>query len=150
MKDDILMKTQEIAPSSEVGAVATSDKVLHQRGLSEAEKAKLNELNEKVLKETGKSVDLLEKLKENIIIVSNDINQGLTDTRMMYWSMFILGIGLVLAALLFALLTKTELFPRLFGSAGVLDLLAFFLKDPPQQLQKSRANFGNLQAAYCQ
>jgi len=170
MKDDILMKTQRVAPPSEfapeseaeavreisergpavVGVVGTSADLQNQPGLSEDELAKLKKLNEKVLEETGKSVDLLKKLTNNVITVSDDIIQGLTDTRRMYLSIFILGIGLVLAALLFAVLTKTELFPLLFGSAGVLDLLAFFLKDPPQQLQKSRTNFCKLQAAYYQ
>jgi hypothetical protein len=68
----------------------------------------------------------------------------------MYWSIFILGVGLVLAAVPVAVLTKTELFSVLFGSVGVIDILAFFLKDPPQQLQKSRANLSKLQAAYYQ
>lgn len=156
MKDDILMKTQGESPPLEFKDIAPLDQMvapsekLPQRGLSDAEKDKLNELNEKILDEMVKSVDLLEKLKKNIKIVSNDIIQGLTDTRIMYLLTFSLGIGLVLAALVFAVFTNTELFPLFFGSAGVLDLLAFFLKDPPQQLQKSRANFCKLQAAYYQ
>jgi hypothetical protein len=121
-----------------------------ENGLTPEEKQKVNDLKEKVLDEMTQLVDLLEKLKKNIEDVSDQIQNSFRDTRIMYWSIFILGIGLVLAAVPVAVLTKTELFSVLFGSVGVIDILAFFLKDPPQQLQKSRANLSKLQAAYYQ
>lgn len=115
---------------------------------SEDQKKRLDEINEKLLDEMSHSIALLERLKKNIEKVSNEISVSFGDTRIMYWSIFLLGIALVIIAVPVALYTNNELFSLLFGSAGVIDILAFFLKDPPQQLQKSRANLTKLQAAY--
>jgi hypothetical protein len=119
-------------------------------GLSDDQKKRLNEINEQLLKEMEQSISLLRLLKANIKTVSTDIMEGFTDTRIMYWLLFILGIALVVIAVPVALYTNKDLFSLLFGSAGVIDILAFFLKDPPLQLQKSRANLTKLQAAYYQ
>lgn len=116
--------------------------------LSDDQKKRLNEINDKLLDEMSHSITLLDRLKKNIENVSNDISVSFGDTRIMYWSIFLLGVVLVIIAVPIALYTNKELFSLLFGSAGVIDILAFFLKDPPQQLQKSRTNLSKLQAAY--
>ncbi len=118
--------------------------------LPEKKKQELNKINDFVLKETEQSIKLLEPLKQNVLSVSYDIGTSFRDTRVMYWVLFLLGVGLVVAAVPVALYTQKELFSLVFGSVGVIDIVTFFLKDPPQQLQKSRANLTKLQAAYYQ
>ena len=66
----------------------------------------------------------------------------------MYKITFAVGVILIGAAFVSAYATGGSIVTVLFGSAGTLNLVAFFLKDPPLNLQQNRAELAKLKAAY--
>ncbi len=76
------------------------------------------------------------------------IKQGFKSAMIMYTVAFYVGVGLILAAVVFAWLRGESLLPVAFAGLGVADLIAYFITKPPLDLQKSRANLAQLQTAY--
>jgi hypothetical protein len=76
------------------------------------------------------------------------IKQGFKSAMIMYTVAFYAGIGMILAAFVFAWFRGESLLPVAFAGLGVADLIAYFITKPPLDLQKSRANLAQLQTAY--
>ncbi len=67
----------------------------------------------------------------------------------MDYALFGIGISLLVLAVVFAIISASNpIFTIVFGGVGVIDILSFFLKDPPKSIQTSRANLTKLEAAY--
>ncbi|PKO98230.1 MAG: hypothetical protein CVU14_08420 [Bacteroidetes bacterium HGW-Bacteroidetes-9] len=86
--------------------------------------------------------------KSGLVDSLHQIKQGFRSAMIMYTVAFYVGIGLILAAVVFAWLGKGSLLPIAFAGLGVADLIAYFITKPPLELQKSRANLAQLQTAY--
>jgi hypothetical protein len=74
--------------------------------------------------------------------------RGFSSTMLMYQVSFYLGVALLITAIVFAVVTKGSLYPILFGSIGIIDLLTFFIAKPPESLQQSRSQQAKLNAAF--
>jgi hypothetical protein len=60
---------------------------------------------------------------------------------------FYLSVGLVLAAVAIALMSREPILPSVFGTLGTANILLFLLTRPQENLQSSRASLAQLQAA---
>lgn len=76
------------------------------------------------------------------------IDQGFRFTMRMYTVAFYLGVLLALVAVYIAVIDGLSLLSIVFGGLGVLDFLGLFFAKPAQNLQASRADLAQLQAAY--
>lgn len=86
--------------------------------------------------------------QEGLVETIRQTIKGFKSTMTMYQVSFYLGVLLIIAALLFAILEKSSLYPILFGTIGTLDLLTFFIAKPPQSLQRSRSEQAKLNATF--
>lgn len=64
-------------------------------------------------------------------------------TKWMYIFSFCLGMALIIAAMVFAILDRPVL-AIAFGAFGMVDIVAHFIADPPARLQESRSNYVQL------
>jgi len=92
--------------------------------------------------------DTADAFKAGLRTTVEQIDQGFRSTMRMYTVAFYLGVLLVLVALYIAVVDGISLLSIVFGGLGVLDFLGFFFAKPAQNLQGSRANLAQLQAAY--
>lgn len=97
------------------------------------------------LRTTGRTAD---KFKEALQRTLDQIDKGYQSTMIMYQSAFYLGGVLIVAAAVLAVIGVEPLLPAILGGLGMIDFLGFFLTKPPKDLQASRANLAQLQAAY--
>lgn len=89
-----------------------------------------------------------ESFKSGLRKTVDQIERGFRSTMLMYEVAFYLGVGLVLAAVVMAFVSKEKLLPMVFGGLGMVDVIAYFVTKPPQDLQFSRARLAQLQAAF--
>ena len=104
--------------------------------------------NDPIIQEMQKSVDLLNQLKPGVSLVSGEIQNALKYTKWMYAIIFALGVGLIVTAAAIGFATGNNEYAAILGGVGIIQLVTVLLKDPTQQLQKSRACFAKLEAAY--
>lgn len=94
------------------------------------------------------SYEILDRLKEGVGTAVEEADTGFRNAALMYKISFAVGIILIGAAFASAFVTGGSILTVLFGSAGTLDIVAFFLRDPPLRLQQNRAELAKLKAAY--
>lgn len=125
----------------------------------------LQQVNARIHDETAEYPQMLQddirKLRDQVdgtLAIASEMKHGLKrtleqidlafkSTMIMYQVSFYLGVCLVVTAVLVALMSQNALLSAIFGGAGALDILAFFLMKPQGGLQSSRANLAQLQAA---
>ena len=66
----------------------------------------------------------------------------------MYKVTFYTGIALIVFSLFYAVTTKEQLLPIIFGGLGTIDIVLFFITKPIKDLQQSRSSLAQLQSAY--
>lgn len=76
------------------------------------------------------------------------IDRAFRSTMLMYTVAFYLGVGLIVFSVLFAVFGDEAVLSGAFGGLGILDVVAYFITKPPRDLQSSRADLAQLQAAY--
>jgi len=103
------------------------------------------EINFKQYKETLK---VNSSYREGLSKTNEQTIRGFKQTMIMYNVSFYIGIALIVAAVVAAFVIKSSLFTIVFGSIGTLDLLTFFIANPPLRLQESRAEQAKLNAAF--
>jgi hypothetical protein len=103
---------------------------------------KLNTIMNDPIQEVNKTY------REGLMASVKQTIAGYRKTMTMYQVSFYLGVALIVAALLFAVFTKSSLFSILFGSIGAVDLLTFLIARPPHDLQESRAEQAKLNVAF--
>ena len=97
--------------------------------------------------------EMRDSLKQTFMVIS-DLKLGLKDTlkesktsqgitKWMYIFSFCLGMALIIAAVVFAVMDKPIL-AIAFGTFGMVDIVAHFIADPPARLQESRSNYVQL------
>jgi len=116
-------------------------------------------INQHNMAQMQKTQDLLQKQIETTLETADAFKKGLRDTvsqiekgfqttMAMYTIAFLLGVGLIIASVAFAFTAGSSLLPIVFGTLGTADIIAYFITKPPQDLQKSRADLAQLQAAF--
>lgn len=99
------------------------------------------EANETTTRNTG---DVFKDGLEKTII---QINRGFQWTMYMYLSVFIVGIVLLSVSTYIAITTEKETIAAVFGGMGMASILSFFFSKTPIELQRSRGELAQLQAA---
>lgn len=102
--------------------------------------------NEKKLRNSNTNVLL--SYQESLAKTNSETVRGFSSTMLMYQISFYTGIALIVAAVVFAVVLKSTLFSIIFGSIGTLELLTFFIANPPVRLQESRSEHTKLNAAF--
>ena len=97
------------------------------------------------LETTMKTAD---EFKKGLTDTIHQIESGYSSVMKMYKMSFYLGIILIVFSLILAIWKEESLLPIVFGGLGIIDVIAYFITKPPQDLQNSRANLAQLQAAY--
>lgn len=87
-------------------------------------------------------------LEKRILRVIDDVDKGFQRVMQMYMIAFYMGLGLILMAFLGSFYWKENLFLLLFGGVGLLDVVAFFVFRPAEDLQRSRGNLAQLVSAF--
>lgn len=101
-----------------------------------------------MMKNQQEMADLNNSFRDAMAATNRQTTQGFRHTMFMYSVSFYLGVVLIIAALIFAVVTRSPLFSILFGSLGSLNLLTFFIAKPPQRLQESRSEQAKLNAVF--
>lgn len=96
----------------------------------------------------GDSQTLREKLESRILKVIDEIDTGFKKVMMMYSVAFYTGWGLIIFSVVGKLYFKDNIFPLIFGGAGIIDVVAFFIVKPVEDLQRSRGNLAQLVSAF--
>lgn len=94
---------------------------------------------------TGNTADTFKEGLQNTL---GQIERGFRSTATMYKVGFYLGVALIIFSAIFAVVRNEPVLPIVFAGFGVADVITFFITKPPQQLQRSRADLAQLQAAY--
>ena len=101
--------------------------------------------------ESQNSKNMKEQLRNNILRALEQIDIGFRKTMLMYTIAFYFGIFIVLFSMIMTILPHDkdkDLFLLFFGGVGLIDIVAFLIFKPVQDLQKSRANLAQLVSAF--
>lgn len=94
------------------------------------------------------SLNMSEELRRRILRVIDEVDRGFKNVMQMYLIAFYMGIVLISAGSLATLYFGENKFLLLFGSIGILDVIAFVVFKPVEDLQRSRGNLAQLVAAF--
>jgi hypothetical protein len=96
------------------------------------------------------AIENMKNTYETIISIKSSLQDVLKDAKYaykfvlwMYVSTFLLGIGLIVTAIVFAAMDKPIL-AAAFGAVGLIDIVVQFMYKPPLELQTSRSNLAQL------
>ncbi|MDQ2752548.1 MAG: hypothetical protein M3R72_05940 [Bacteroidota bacterium] len=101
-----------------------------------------------VVKQTNNTADVIASYQQSLAKTNRETVKGFSSTMLMYQVSFYAGIALLVTAVVCGFIFKSSLFSIVFGSIGTLDLLTFFIANPPLRLQESRAEHTKLNAAF--
>jgi hypothetical protein len=93
---------------------------------------------------TFNTADIFKRGLETTVI---QINRGFQLTMYMYLMVFIIGVIFLGISAYMAVTTEKEYISSLFGGIGMLSVLSFFFSKTPIELQRSRGELAQLQAA---
>lgn len=83
------------------------------------------------------------QIKDTLSEIIQDAKSAYKYVLWMYVLAFLLGIGLIIVAIVFAAMGKTIL-SIAFGAIGLIDIVSHFIFKPPLELQSSRSNLTQL------
>jgi|AZII01.1.fsa_nt_gi hypothetical protein len=110
-----------------------------------------DKLQSHFLDETKKSVsrtyNTAEVFKSGLEKTVVQINRGFQLTMYMYLMVFIIGVIFLGISAYMAISTEKEFISTIFGGMGMLGVLSFFFSNTPIELQRSRGELAQLQAA---
>lgn len=89
-----------------------------------------------------------EELRERILKVIDEIDKGFARSMLMYTITFYVGIGVVIYSIVSTIAFGQNSFNLIFGAIGVLDIIAFLVFKPTEDLQRSRGNLAQLISAF--
>jgi hypothetical protein len=92
------------------------------------------------------TMKVMSSMRSGLNDTIEQISKAFRCTGWMYISLFIMGIVLLVSAIVFASFGKNFL-TIVLGGMGTANALTFFLTNPPQRLQSSRASLAQLQCA---
>jgi hypothetical protein len=91
---------------------------------------------------------MMTDLRKKILRVIDEVDKGFRRVMLMYTIAFFVGVAVVLFSIISTVVSGTNMFTLIFGAIGALDVVAFFVFKPAEDLQKSRANLAQLVAAF--
>jgi len=106
------------------------------------------ELQKFLIKQLETTMETADKFKDGLRDTVKQIEKGYSSVMTMYMVAFYLGVALIVFSLFFAIWERESLLPIVFGGLGIADVIAYFITKPPQDLQNSRANLAQPQAAF--
>jgi hypothetical protein len=92
------------------------------------------------------TMSVMSAMKDGLKVTVQQIDSAFTKTMWMYTISFYLGVALIVAAIA-AAFYGVKLLPIVMGSLGTANTLVFFLTNPPERLQSSRASMAQMQCA---
>ena len=108
-------------------------------------------LSEKLLSSTQKSIDTTHNtadvFKTGLENTVKQINRGFQLTMYMYLCVFIVGVLMLGFSVYMAITTEKEFISVMFGGMGLASVLSFFFSKTLIELQRSRAELAQVQAA---
>jgi|SRR6185437_6334817 len=107
-----------------------------------------NMMLENITRETAAFKDVIDSYQQSVSKTNRETVKGFSNTMLMFQVSFYSGIALMIAAVVFAVFLKSSLFSIVFGSIGTLELLTFFIANPPLRLQESRVEHTKLNAVF--
>jgi|LGVF01.1.fsa_nt_gb hypothetical protein len=116
-----------------------SESISHLLGLSAG--------NQKQAGQPGK-IDLRENLQEGLVEVVKQIDRGYERVMQMYTVAFYIGVIMVLMSVFASLVLHSDTSALILGGLGMADIIASLIYQPAQELQNSRGNLAQLQAAF--
>lgn len=117
--------------------------------ISEEEKAETDGSLEGLrLKVAEADLEMLKNLRNRLLNVIDEIDRGFKRVMFMYTIAFYSGVSIVLFSIVSTVVNGSNTFTLIFGGVGALDVIAFFVFRPAEDLQKSRANLAQLVAAF--
>ncbi len=140
-------------------SVNNNPKVLESEGLSQSEIKNINSIIEQYLNIIKINQDLIKNQSSTTLVAADAFKKGLVETveqidagfrssMLMYKVAFYLGVCLIITSIVYAFIDRSSLLSIVFGSLGIMDILVFFITKPPQNIQSSRADLAQLQAAF--
>ena len=115
--------------------------------LMDAGATQQNVMGQKMQEQFFGTLEVAKEMKEGLKRTLEQIDSAYRSTMLMYQVSFYLGVLLVIAAVVVAFMGREALLSSVFGTLGMIDLLAFFLLKPQERLQSSRASLAQVQAA---
>lgn len=98
----------------------------------------------KSVSSTLNTADVFKRGLEKTVI---QINRGFQWTMYMYLMVFIIGVVFLGISVYMAITTDKEIISTVFGGMGMTSVLSFFFSKTPLELQRSRGELAQLQAA---
>lgn len=95
--------------------------------------------NEMALSNMENTYQTIISIKTSLQQVIGDLKRAFNYVMLMYLAAFLLGVGLIVVSVVFAVQGKTIL-SIAFGAIGLADLVAYFIFKPPLEIQNSRSN----------
>ena len=139
---DEIVEQYGITDPSEVATISQLFILLFSGVSRELETAEL------MAKQSSSTHETVITFKTGLQKTIEQIDSGFRSSMRMYEVAFSLGVALIVAAIVLAFRDGISLFTVGFGGVGVLDFIAFFIAKPAQNLQSSRADLAQLQAAF--
>lgn len=91
-------------------------------------------------------------LREGINKTIKQMIEGYSKTMTMYTISFYMGIALIIASIVYAFFIPgaqdRSLLAIIFAGLGTVDIIGYFISNPPLKLQESRSDLAQLQASY--
>ncbi len=92
--------------------------------------------------------DLGTELQKGLVRVIAQIEQGYKRIMNMHTVAFYLGVGLVVASVIASLVLRSDASALVLGGLGMADVIVMLIRQPALDLQNSRGNLAQLQAAF--
>lgn len=98
--------------------------------------------------EQPKTTEMREQLRQKLLTVIDEIDKGFRRSMLMYTVTFFFGIAIILFSIVSTVVYGQNTFNLIFGALGVLDIVAFLVFKPTEDLQRSRGNLAQLISAF--
>ena len=98
--------------------------------------------------EHNQILEMSNEFRKGLVKVIHQIEIGYSRVMTMYTIAFYVGIGLIILSVIASLVLKENVSALIFGGLGMADVITAFVFRPAQELQNSRGNLTQLQAAF--
>lgn len=105
------------------------------------------EMSNLMLEQVKNTFNTARELQQGVVDSTKQIESGFKYSTYMYIATFGLGVLFLIISVLFAAFRSESLLPLIFGGLSAIDFLWFFFENPPKNLQNSRSDLAQLQAA---
>ncbi|HAE14698.1 MAG: hypothetical protein H6546_06860 [Chitinophagales bacterium] len=101
------------------------------------------EVNNMAVENMRNTYGTIMSIKTSLQDVIKDAKRAYTYVLWMYILAFLMGVGLIVLSVVFAIQGK-DILAIAFGGIGLIDLVTYFIYKPPLEIQNSRSNLAQL------